>query len=243
MSLNSPYSNMSQNYKFILVVLLLRLCSSAIHSEPLSREVDGVLVPPPPNMVEVSDFSDTYRAMMKAAPEGTFGLYYLTDEFVKLSKGELLFASQNAHARRSEFTRATAEDAALTFEKEMNELQRDLVKNVLQRDAFKNLLKKSLRQTEADLPSIKLQMGGLMVLDVDVSTPSQGSFTCAMQQKMVANGRTWDLTIISCNAWVRIDRTVIHLIYNANLIDEDTPTKVKEGMQKWITSIVTKNQR
>lgn len=219
------------------------LIKPGIHCEPLAKEVDGILVPPPPNMVEVSDFSDKYRTLMKAAPVGTFGLYFPTDQYLKISNGEPIISSQMAHARHSEFTRTTAEEAALVFEKEMNILQKDLAKDVHKRGTFKNLVREGSRRVEANLPYLRVEMEGSTVLDVDFSTPSQGAFILASQQKAVVNGRILEFTAITSSAWVRIGRTVIHLTYAANLDDEETPARVKDSMQKWITSIVAKNTR
>jgi hypothetical protein len=229
-----------KSLELILLLILLFVWGSSdiVIAEPIFRQIEGLSIPPPTKMVDVSDFSDVYRQLAKAG--GGFGLYFLVDEFADISKGKLVMASRSARAKLMGGA-ANEEKAKLKFEKFKMDSEKEFGTMRLSSLEFQQNLQAGQKDVDPLFPAIKLNVSGMTLLEKDFSRTTKCIVNALINSSVTTNGRRIDFTLVYCNGFQRVGTKIIHLTYIMPLMDSTTPTKAQEALESWMTALELQN--
>jgi hypothetical protein len=224
----------------VLGIPLTAACTCLLSAVPLLEPVGDARVPPPKDMVDVSDYSENFRAFAKALPKKPFGLYYLIDELQDLDAGTGTLASRWAIGSAAT-TFSTEDEARSQFAKKMAGADTDFTKSKLSSAEFRDILRSSERLFEAKVPALKVKMAGMSVLDTEFSKPGRAMVVCLVNSSIALKGKKIEATIVYCMGWQLVGRTVLTLNYNVPLKDPKTPGTAKEALEAWMDAIVKRS--
>ena len=206
---------------------------------PVTKEVGGVAVPPPADMVEVSDYSDHFRRLASAFPEKPFGLYYLLSEFKDIDNGARTLASRNAVGSIN-FQSASESDARARFNRETGDGEKEFARMKFSSAEFQEALQSGLRGVSANFPALKIGISGMSVLDVDFSRPNRKTVVALVNSSLAQQGVKSEFTLVLCMGWQLVGRTSLNLIYQMPLTDASTPTAARKALEAWMDAIEAK---
>ena len=125
-------------------------------------------MPQPKDMVNVADYSPHFRKLANAYPSKPFGLYYLLSEFKDIDNGTRIMASRSAEGDiAANFSTESA--AKLGFAKHMAEGEKEFAKMKFSSAEFQKALEVGQKSTNASLPTVKIAVSGVAVLDMNLS--------------------------------------------------------------------------
>ena len=228
--------------KTILTFLAVLCFSNLIRGEPVAQQVGDIAVPPPADMVEISDYSDHFRKLASAYREKPFGLYYLLNEFKDIDSGARPLASRSAVGSVS-FISNTRPDAEARFTREAANGEKDLARMKFSSADFQKLIQSGMRNTSASLPALKISVSGMAVLNMDFSRSNRKTVVSLVNSSLEQNGNKNEFTLVYCMGWQLVGTTSINLIYLMPLTDASAPKIAEKRLEEWMDAIEAKNPR
>lgn len=209
-------------------------------SEPLAQQVGDIFVPPPKDMVNVADYSPHFRKLASAYPSKPFGLYYLLSEFKDIDNGTRIMASRSAEGDiAANFSTESA--AKLGFAKHMAEGEKEFAKMKFSSAEFQKALEVGQKSTNASLPTVKIAVSGMAILDMNLSQATRATIVAVVNSSVTAPGKNIEFTLVYCMGWQLVGKKVVNLVYAMPLEDASTPTVAKAALEEWMDSIEKKN--
>lgn len=228
---------------WLFLGLLLFVGASLSRGEPAVRQVDGLTVPPPDQMVDVSDYSDFYRKLARAGldpGDKLIGLYYLVSEFEGVANGKIPLASRAARvAIILEYN--NEQEAKDHFKQEMIGAEKQFASMRFSSAEVLKDIAAGQKDVDALLGTRKVNVSGMAVLEMDFSRSTKGGFTGLVNGSITTGGRRVEFTMVYCNGFQRVGNKVIHLTYSMPLKDSTTASKAKDALEAWMRAIEKRN--
>ena len=224
---------------FIKITLTIVFISGLLQNsqcEPLAQQIGDIVVPPPKDMVDVADYSAHFRKLASAYETKPFGLYYLLNEFKDIDDGTRILASRSAEGDVAA-TFSTESAAKLGFAKHMADGEKEFAKMKFSSEEFQKALAVGQKSTNASLPTVKIAVSGMAVLDTNLSRATRGTVIAVVNGSATAPGKNIELTLVYCMGWQLVGKKVLNLKYLMPLNDASTPTVAKAAIEDWMDSI------
>jgi hypothetical protein len=225
-------------YGTILFLLLFSVNAQA--GESVAKRVEGILVPPPKEMIDVSDFSDQFRQLAKAGLEHgqiLIGLYCLPSE-ISLSEGQV----RSRNARAFVLLSFSSEDLAKKrFQDEMNLLERDIPIMTFSSKAMKDLIEAGQKDVRAISGLVRADVKGTTWIEKSVAKGQSSYIIGLVNVTLPLGGKDKEYTMVYCCGWQRVKTKIIQLIYSVTLKDETSIDFGRKEFQEWIKVVGKSN--
>ena len=221
---------------FLVLFTIVQL-PAAFAGESVARRVEGILVPPPNGLVDVSDFSDEFRQLAKAGLEPgqiVIGSYFRPSE-ISLSEGQ--FRSPNARAFIL-LSYSTEELAKKGFRDEMKLADRDFPVMRFSSKEMKDLVEVGGKDVRAIPGYARIDVKGMTYIEKYFPQDQPGYVIGLVN---VSLGDNKEYTMVYCCGWQRVRDKIIQLVYNVTLKDEKSIDLGRKGLQDWFESVEKAN--